>query len=204
MVKCEVNTYLNALDFEEAEEAVCVITGEPYYAEVFNSQTNKKDRRCHIPVEVNGDERTYLPNATSQRKIIGELQTDEMDQWVGAVLIFNIKAKNVGGNMTDCLFVSEASYEPKQRSRPAAQPKAPAARPAPTKPAQNQPMAEDMVCKDCKKPISEAEYNFSTSRYHTALCRTCQPKYAPVLNRAKAAREEQSKVSEENIGDDKQ
>lgn len=199
MVKCEVEMYLNPMDFEDMNEPKCVITDEPYYADVFNAKTKEKERKCHIPVEVNGDERIYTPNPTSQRRLVSLLQTDEMDQWVGAIIHFDIKTRTMASGPTEILFVKEISF-----GKPSTQPKAPAARPAPAKPAQNQAMAEDMVCKDCKKPISEAEYDFSTSRYHTALCRTCQPKYAPVLNRAKAAREEQSKVSEENIGDDKQ
>jgi hypothetical protein len=142
----------------------------------------------------------WNPN-THCRTFLSENISPDTADWVGKVLILETYEKNVGGQLRDIIKVIDIMNDNKKTIE---QPKLRPMSPAPVK--EIRPMAEDLICKECKKPIAEVVYNFSMSRYHAPLCRECQIKYAPTLNKAKAVKEEEPKnkvnINEEDISNE--
>lgn len=105
MVKVEVDIFLSPDDIEG--ELKTVIVKEPTYEKVFNSKTNNTEDKLYVPIQINGQDRIYTPNPTSQRLIIKGTGSDESKNWIGSILVLIKEKHRIGGQDREVIYVKE-------------------------------------------------------------------------------------------------
>jgi len=96
--------YLTSTEVNKLADKTFIIAKASSYKSM-PQQDGKEVEKLVVPVKLsNGKVRDWIPNKTSQRKLVN-LYGDNTDDWIGKKAEFEIVKQNVRGDMKDVLFV---------------------------------------------------------------------------------------------------
>jgi len=96
--------YLTAIEVVKLPDKNFLIAKASSYKSM-PQQDGKEAEKLVVPVKLsNGKVRDWIPNKTSQRKLIA-LYDDNTDDWIGKKAEFLIAKQNVRGEMKDIIFI---------------------------------------------------------------------------------------------------